>query len=44
MSTPAIPKKSNSIVKQGQTASAYGSNPDIMAKGTAGEPPRDLNP
>ena len=41
---PQVPKgKTGQFVKMGQTASAFGSNPDIEAKGVAGEKPRELN-
>lgn len=42
---PQISKKrTGQFMKQGQTASAFGSDPNMTAKGQAGETPRELNP
>ena len=37
-------KKTGQFTKMGQTASAFGSDPSMTAKGQAGETPRELNP
>ena len=38
------PKGSNQILRQGQTAGAYGNDPTYEGKGSAGEKARDLKP
>lgn len=38
------PNKGATIKQQGHTASAYGSEPNMKAKGAAGETPRELRP
>ena len=43
MASPVpLPKGSNQILRQGQTAGPYGNDPQYEAKGEAGEKPRDL--
>lgn len=45
MASPTpIPKGTNQILRQGQTAGPYGNDPSYEAKGQAGDKPRDLKP
>lgn len=42
--TPNAKKGTNLLMRQGQTAGAYGNDPAIEAKGHPADKPRDLKP
>lgn len=45
MASPVdVPKGSNQILRQGQTAGPYGNDPMAEPLGSAAEKPRDLKP
>lgn len=45
MATEPIPKSgTGKFVRQGHTASEYGTDPSVSAMGKAGNKPRDLKP